>query len=674
MMGLNYPQRIESINQRFYYGANDVNNLDMGLQEAILLSKERLNEENSIKLSRLICRIELKKAVISFVSNVITLDSIENFQKEVISIENKFKSTYCNESESQNSKVVRACKEVLVLSKTIIDIVKDLLEQKNKLIDSNGELNVNIDDFYRISNTIEQRLNSLTMPNFAQVFPQSDATKYGGFRFVEGVPALNATLDSIMIDIKEAFLSKANVNLDDISVLRYQNYKDNLYVPMMNLTQGNANANIQFVNTPIIDEFDLLIYANSASDENNNLVSLGSKWLSKTNRINKETAAERFSIALAVADINQIAKVFVVYDLNSLTDEEKAGVYIACSNYVNRRGAQCYFIFPDTSGSMELYDCYNRALKAYAENNDVNITVAENKYFALPQFEDVQNVLIDNGFSQEEINLVKQSGVFMGYIGLDTIVKLKKDGNKFWASEMKALSESNESKSRSFISALNSADILVPEDWHWKNNYVVTKKTSDFQYDYDQLRDVRDDVIIEILENPALTLQNKCGKIVQYCLLADEDSSNWTNNVIEYEVKCQRIRKAIRMCAFTMRVYYSDPEVIFTDETSGKWGAYCGKGGAEIVIKKKSIDNYNWLCGTILHELYHSMQRTVTNYNPDIGWYKKVYGLSGERIRTWAKNHEKYYDIDKDYHMYIVQTLETDARDFECLCLGDNLY
>ena len=73
----------------------------------------------------------------------------------------------------------------------------------------------------------------------------------------------------------------------------------------------------------------------------------------------------------------------------------------------------------------------------------------------------------------------------------------------------------------------------------------------------------------------------------------------------------------------------------------------------------------------IPHELFHSVQHTLLDYNASPGWYKRTYHLSNERIATWRDNFSIYTDIDDNRNQYMVQAVETDARDFESFCLGD---
>lgn len=672
-MGLNYPQRIELINKNYYYGASDSGVLTRGIAEAQALCKERLNESNLVKCKRILCRIELKQAVIEFITETLSEESEKKFNEKLDAVEAEFRSTYHSGEDLSSSLTILAISALRGRAKSLSSVFATVLSERAKLIGDNGEFKGNSIDFYRLSEELSRIEGSLSEIDFLSPFPKSDERIYGKFAFVDGIPTVKTTVNGILEEVKTAFLRKADVDLKKITIDSYLKGKDSvIYTPSMRLTENERVSQVLFVSTPLTEEFDLLIYANcfdSRSGAERKVTAFASDWVATHKDTSAETVEKRFSSALAVADINSDTDMFVVYGLNRLPDAQRDGIFIACAKHALMRGKKVYFVFHDTSGELELYNRYSELEAAAKEMPD-----AENKFLSLPQFEDVRYELTKEGFSPEEADYIRKSAPFIGFNGLNAAVRLKRKHNDLWKSEVKELSEQNKRFSLEFIRNLNVQENFIPADWQWKDDLERKSVSQDEGYDYDKIRDVSDAKIEQILSNPEYDIYRRVGSLCVYVLLADEDVSNWENGVISLETKEKRIARAIRLCCFAMGTHCADPEVEFSDETDGGWGARCCHGGKKIVIKRSCIEGrggFQWTCGTIPHELFHSVQHTLTDYNAPPGWYKRTYHLSDERIATWRDNFSIYTDIDNNRNQYMVQAVETDARDFESFCLGD---
>ena len=225
----------------------------------------------------------------------------------------------------------------------------------------------------------------------------------------------------------------------------------------------------------------------------------------------------------------------------------------------------------------------------------------------------------------------------------------------------------------SFLSHLPDDSKLVPRDWGYDPAIEKSVKSEGGEYNYDEIRDVSDDRIRAIIANDSFSIYEKCGELVRYILLADEDKSVWKELLSDSE-KALRIARATRIIAYTMKVYYSNPKVTIV-HSHAAWGGLCCDGGQEIKYDKGSTGKIEWLMDAILHELYHSLQHTLTDTAVDPAWYKKTYHISNERIASWHDNNDVYVSIGEgEDDFYMIQTLEVDARDFAGLCLGDQVY
>ncbi len=504
------------------------------------------------------------------------------------------------------------------------------------------------------------------------LFPLPDDARVN-FRF----PAIAGTLQSKMRlcrnrlneFFKNNFFTPISIRND---LAKYDKYE---LCPDEVIGMGDRTALIQFVSTPLENEFTFLLNANqNVGGKARTIAQLNTGWLSEACRTSekKADASKRaqevkniFYGFFAYVEYEKAPSVFALYGVNDLSESDRQGVFTACSEYAERHKGKIRFVIHDSTGNIALLRAYNEL------GSDRVKTAASNLYLSLPKYGEVYEALKEIG--AEKLAEVKKYGVFLGYIGISVLLRQFRDGDKLWENEYKKTSLVNSETSIEFLDELNEDAYFVPADWHWEPNEGRKPRIDDaVGYDYDQIKEVMNDEIKSIIENPELDIYRRCEQLVIYCLCAGEDVTVWDK--LDEEEKEARITTAVKVIATAMRCYYSNPVVEFSKEKSGHWGGACCGGGHTIKFKVSCIQDLKWTRDAILHELYHSVQHTMTGYGRSLAWYKKTYHVSEERRISWQDNDKVYTDIDVDEKSYWVQVKEVDARDFACMCLGDQVY
>ena len=446
------------------------------------------------------------------------------------------------------------------------------------------------------------------------------------------------------------------------------NYDSLDTIPNLSLAQNIKDAPVLFISTPILEEFDILLNANLHKNGIEKILQIDLSEVSKKVTSNKDR--EYFSRMFLYLMREKQPNVIAVSGIEDYGDERKKDLFLSITDFLNFVSQATRIVLMDESGDMSALNYYNEVRKG-----NPSMVSADNKYLRLPSLEDAKEV--GKYLSGEQLETVRKTCVFMGYRGLN-MLDASKEEIGLAIESAKAVSNANKAKALAFLDRLFDDSKLVPLDWDYKPDAPKedhSQTSGEDEYDYDSIRDVSDEQIKRIIANPNLDIYNKCGELVRYILLANEDKSIWKENLNDEE-RADRITQATHVVAYTMKVFYSKPNVEIVKSTSGKWGGLCCGGGETIKYKYNCVDDIAWIQDAILHELYHSLQFTLTDKNVDIRWYKRNFHISNERIESWRTNESAYQDLDGEgkQTLYFIQTMEVDARDFACLCLGDQVY
>ena len=504
---------------------------------------------------------------------------------------------------------------------------------------------------------LSEKYGAMKVEGIGELFPELDK---GTFRFVSIKKTLFALLKAKLDELMKAMFAGFGLT-EDFSADTVSQYDALSSVPNLSLAQGIKDAPVLFVCTPIREEFDIMLNANLHANGIERVLQIDlAKLPKKTIGHSRDSLARFLLYVKKERDPNVIA----FYGREALSEQDEKNLYAAIADYLSLVAEDVRLVFWDPSGDMQGLSSYSR-VKA-----ELPLVPAENRYLRLPSYADACELVPTMDDKKKEI--LRERCVFMGYLGLNYFYA-KEEEQGLALDTAKRISEQNAMKVLSFLSRLPDNSKLVPLDWGYDPAIEKSVRPDGGEYNYDEIRDVSDERIRAIIANNSLTIYEKCGELVRYVLLADEDKSVW-KEVLSDEEKESRIARATRIVAYTMRVYYSNPKVTVV-HSNAPWGGLCCNGGQEIKFKKSDTENVNWLMDAILHELYHSLQHTLTDTMVDPSWYKKTYHISNERIASWNDNNGVYLTLGEGQDaLYMVQSIEVDARDFAGLCLGDQVF
>ncbi len=649
---MNYPEIIREVKAKGYYAAVTAKEIRAEYERLLRIRESELLDENLHTWRCVRALLEAKYAVVEFIERGMRAEDVPDFTLVMDRCKVKYRNASLEldpdapESDASFEAIKAAITRLVITVQSINTDVNALLQ--------GGEYVGTIGDFTRLRDKYE----SLKPEIIGDLFPE---IKKGAFKFPSVRKAVFDLLIRRLNEVMDAMF--AGFSTEGGHILSTLSQYDRLEsIPSLSLAQGIKDAPVLFVCTPLRAEFDIMLNANLHRNGIERVVQIDLTRLPQ-----KDVAKSADSLAryLFYLKKKRDPQVIAFYGIESVSDEEKRKVYAAVTAYIGLVAEDVRMVFMDVSGDMKGMTEYDQMKKGQS------FVPAENRYLRLPSFSDACDLL--SSADEKTREEIRTSCVFMGYLGL----------NYFYADERelglaidtaKSISEQNAASVLAFLARLPDDSKLVPLDWRYDPAIEKSVSSGSGEYNYDEIRDVSDERIRAIISNASYSIYEKCGALVRYILLADEDRSVW-KEVLDAETRRERIERATRIIAYTMKVYHSAPKVTIVDSRSGGWGGMCCNGGAEIKYKKSSSEDIAWLEDAILHELYHSLQHTLTDTMVDPTWYKKTYHISNERIASWNDNNGVYISLDEGQDkIYMIQALEVDARDFAGLCLGDQVY
>ncbi len=653
------PDVIREIKNDVFYMSRKTDQIQTAIDRLAALPAERMTTENHSAAVALKALLEVKLATIMVFKGQYT------HQKAVDAclVIDRAKAEYKQAKLEANPDYLSEADKFAALKESVMEVAEyiDDIDKAFAELAPGGTFGGNIEDYYRL----KAKLGKVQQREWAPYFPE-----VGGKQFV--YISVQTELKRILDKKTEALALSMSIglNVGDAAFRNtLDNYDDCDYLPSIALAARPTDAPICMISTPFEAEFDVLLNANKEYHGlKRTVVQMDFGWLAKSNA-GSDSARSLTGRAFALAGESKHPDVIGVYGLDKLADKTRDGFYLGVSDYVRLTGGAVYVAILDLSGDMRALGTYQSLKRTQAMED------ADNKYLRLPSFEDVKTAL--RGQEDDTLEQIRKTCPFMGYVGFNRLVKNIKSNPALALDEAKSASDLNLMQAHAFLNRLTDASKVVPFDWKWTPTEAPKPVLPGGSvYDYDQIRDVDDVQVLRILANTSLDMYQRCGELVRYCLLADEDRSVWKNNLDDRQRE-ERLKKAVRVVAYAMKVYYDNPTVEVVSAAEGSWGGQCCGGGATIKFKHNSLQDIDWTMDAVVHELYHSLQHTVVDKNMPLGmqWYKQTYHISNERIETWRDNVGKnYIDIDENEIGYWLQTLEADARDFAGLCLGDQVY
>lgn len=294
-------------------------------------------------------------------------------------------------------------------------------------------------------------------------------------------------------------------------------------------------------------------------------------------------------------------------------------------------------------------------------------------YLHMPTYADfilaLQNAqLIDTGVDDPG---VKEKMPFAGYVGLNAMIEAGLAGNS-WRNVGIEMSLNRTEDALDYLAGIPSQVQFIDLGWgefgagDSYNRPDDRRRSSEF--DYDDIKRVDPKNLKRIVENPRLSIFEKCGGATLYCMLGGMDKSIWKD--MSLDEKSERLTTASQFVAGILNNRYKPEVQVITKAEMEKRakgaGGLCCDGGKQILYREDCVENCNWTLAAVCHECFHGFQHSATH----TGWKKwhwEELGVTAGRIDRWDNNNKQYVG-DVDSVTYKVEIIESDAVAFEKDC------
>ena len=318
----------------------------------------------------------------------------------------------------------------------------------------------------------------------------------------------------------------------------------------------------------------------------------------------------------------------------------------------------------DKTGRSNLYDNLIQICNTLNCNFMVHYT-----YLAMPDYINLINLIEEHDKTNSDNKIlgtptakeiIREDMKFMGYVGLNEILK---DSQNWIKMGVRIASQHNVSELEEYLHNIPQTFLFIDSGWGKFNEFskVDTNKRK-INFDYDSIENVNKRNIEKIINFKGSTFA-RCGALVRYCLLADEDYSKW--ELLDESEKMARVINATK-CVFKILNIDFVPSVIVSDNLGEKVGGLCMDSGKTIKYLRNSLNDLNDISDSICHESYHAFQHfTIKNIYQE--WYFVELGVTRSRIEEWYRNFQNYNSSKRN--SYFNQIVEADARAFANDCL-----
>lgn len=416
-----------------------------------------------------------------------------------------------------------------------------------------------------------------------------------------------------------------------------------------------TSAGVIVLNTPFADE-----------------AYMGLRCYAKEHKVSFRIVTGMALSSISIDDIKRLFEVFadrktglIVEDLNKYRNDKSFDLLAAEIISLGKKGVRVFVT--DSGGDRSVYD---RLLEFVRKTDGFSALDVSNVFMCMPPCNEFMLALasvklIDHGAVDPYVTAKMK---FAGYVGLNEILDTAMSGGS-WKNVGVEISSRREERAREYLSKLPSQLQLLDLGWGEETNYKRVDDTETHKaFDYDEVTTVNPENLKRIVDNPELSIFEKCGGISLYCTLCGMDKSVWPT--IPDDERTKRINTATKLVAHILSTTHV-PEVTIVskeemDKRAPKAGGLCVDGGKAILYRTDCVDSIDWIVDAICHEAFHSFQHTAV----DTGfkrWYFTELGVTEGRIDRW-KNNFSMYEGDVDSVTYKVEIVESDAVAFEKDC------
>lgn len=461
---------------------------------------------------------------------------------------------------------------------------------------------------------------------------------------------VKATVKDVLDDCCKVFsaaksawmAAKVSACIKDIT-----NYRQNTYFPMPENDEG-GKSNALVLSTPLTD--DARLFAANMCIDNRKLQCLTA---------DKLTDKSTDFVAMIFDYVAEQGNYIIVEGLETLSFELGDAVLLAAMK-VGKKGAKTFLT--DTSGQAQLY---KRALEL-AQNypTELSATDISLEYISLPIFEQVKQLFEDREMlDPSTISEKLKQMTFMGFYGLNKVVKAFVSNNQQWLNVGKHASAFNKQAVLNYLEKVPAAYLIIDKGWGDYSQYDKYSDEVNGEFDYDGVREIDLYNIKQIIECNE-SIFSKCGMLARYCTIGNDDQSVWKK--ITRETMLERVTMAVRLVFRVLRIDIFPMVEILDALDNPTAGGLCVDGGKVIQFKYDCALDLQWLYDAIVHECFHALQSKLTHgqWNQ---WYYANMGISRGRVGEWKQTRE-IYDGNTRSKVYKVHMYEADARAFEVDC------
>ncbi len=337
-----------------------------------------------------------------------------------------------------------------------------------------------------------------------------------------------------------------------------------------------------------------------------------------------------------------------------------------------------------------------------------------------PTYKYVSDALEKFSPSDEDRKCIKRDCVFLGYSGLDKVLKSATADN--WKDVVASIKEQRDKDISLFLQNHGEEDLytilhtILDTEWDYKIKLPKRKSLSPIQqlkkekytlpsttYDCDAYLDTKSirqgvQAILDMEEDAngqKVSLFAKCGCAVRYAVY--DFVQNVLNLPDEERAPALEMRFNIAYAALTQLLKIPYGSLLFNINDEDQCSGLCCDRGHTIRMEKTFLnpssypipkkgtvlDKCNaalqWGCKTLMHECFHALQFKCMDIVDkgqtercweELEYYRINLGITEGRINEGWETYNKYgyTELLKDFGNYMKQVLEADARVFENDC------
>ncbi len=644
---MSYYEMLERAERIYRRDGKKSSLLAAGRDLAEIVKSEYATEENKARAEELLSKLRLKDAFLAYMTE---LDAA-TYTSLTRAIDAVKKSKY-------DSSYALACRLDDCLSSFATDI-EDVTRIYYGLFDEMGELSISSKtDTLTLRRVVEKRRANIAAEEIVNPFGDEVSMPDIRRHLVEKIDTVLAQMDTHLRDYLDHNFGERYEEITTLHGREELPYLKDGYLYYPHVFREDDSDRVRVLHTPYLEEARLLVAAAAGAVRHGlaevSLVQATDYPSEFWSYFSERISGERDLTDILVTGVKQMRDYSVI--LTSLYDHAVAhGVYV-------------YFADSLSDGSPSVYRDFYRL----SEGGRMNMLYVSYHYLSMPSFGETVELLRHCGRLTDPADerYLRDNCKFMGFIGLNRIMHTSGTGVAC-LNAGRLVSEDNRRAVDAYVTALPSRLQFIDGGWGEIDGVTFSsRRNASREFDYDALDEFDRRNVEVILKNERSTYPEKCGQVVKYALLQNNDVSTWAQ--LDREEKEERVTRAVHLLCHTLNTEFRDPVVEFSTikrepNSAISLNGYCSDSGRRIVIANTVLRTYDIdsIQNLICHEVYHSFQHTLVRCGWQ-EWHLHLLGVTESRVERWKENFDnKYQTGDDSFAAYFVQIVEADARSFE---------